>query len=476
MNVNVKRNALAVGLLLFGSAIANEFPYSFSDPLLTKPEKLRLRDTFLGDATSRACAASNSDVQYLKEPLALATAVDLALCFSPQVGTAWAAIKIQAGVVGESKAAYLPTLNATVSQLRNRTRYADDITPDSSNQGITRYASLSLRLLDFGTRSANLASANHLLLAAIASHDAAVQKLLSSVISAYFDAITAQATYQARLQAVEIATGSWRTTQRLEAKGVAPVSDTLQASVALAKAKLALSRAQGDVKKTQSVLFYAMGLSTHTWLTLPQEDSEKPVASVNDLNQWLLDAQQLHPAIKAARSQLASSKAKIKLVQSEGLPYLDYTQNFYQNGYPNQGLSPTSSKVNTVGFTLTVPLMDGFARTYKVRGAQAQSEQSEAQLRDTELQVLGEVVKAHADAQASLASLEFAQQLLDASQAAMKTSQNRYDKGAADVLELLNAQSALAEAQQERVRCLADWRSARLRLIASVGGLTREGL
>lgn len=261
-------------------------------------------------------------------------------------------------------------------------------------------------------------------------------------------------------------------------RGVAALSDTLQAQTALAKAKLALSRAQGDVQKTRSVLLYAMGLPTDIVVVLPDELADEfaitQTTNVNDLTQWLNDAQAKHPAIAAARAQFAASQAKVRSVQAEGLPTLDYTQNHYQNGYPNQGLSATNSKVNTVGFTLSVPLFEGLARTYKVRGAQAQSEQSEAQLQDTQLQVLMEVVKAHADAQSSFESLQASQHLLETAQAALQSSQKRYDKGAADVLELLSTQGVLADAQQERVRCLSEWRSARLRLMSSAGVLSKE--
>jgi len=123
---------------------------------------------------------------------------------------------------------------------------------------------------------------------------------------------------------------------------------------------------------------------------------------------------------------------------------------------------------------LNVPLFEGFARIYKVRGAQAQSEQSEAQLQDIKSQILMEVVKAHADAQSSFENLQASHQLLSATEAVVQSSQKRYDKGAADILELLSAQNALVDAQQERVRCLSDWRSARLRLMSSAGVLGRD--
>ncbi len=471
---------VALGCAISGNVgaigLGRDFPYVWQDPLLTRPPVLDHGAALPGDAASLACASLTPDNQSFKDPLALEGAVDMALCHNPQVKTAWAAIKVQAAALGETRAAYLPTLNASVSQLHNATRYPDSNLSTVTNEGKTKYANLTWRLFDFGTRSANLESANQLLSAALASHDATLQKLLTSVVGAYFEAMTAQATLKARTQAVELATGTWQTTQRREARGAAAVSDTLQAAAALTKAKLALSRAQGDAQKTRSVLLYAMGLPLDMPWRLPEEHAATAEANVDDLAQWLHEAQHKHPAIAAARAQLAASKAKIQAVQAEGLPTLDYTQNHYQNGYPNQGLLPTSSKVNTAGFTLNMPLFEGFARTYKVRGAQAQSEQSEAQLQDTELQVLMEVVKAHADAQSSLENLQASQQLLSATEAAVQSSQKRYDKGAADILELLSTQSALAEAQQERVRCLSDWRSARLRLMSSAGLLGREGL
>lgn len=53
----------------------------------------------------------------------------------------------------------------------------------------------------------------------------------------------------------------------------------------------------------------------------------------------------------------------------------------------------------------------------------------------------------------------------------LATVQRKFDKGASDILEVLSTQSALADAEQQRIQCLAEWRSARLRLLTSVGGL-----
>jgi outer membrane protein len=221
-----------------------------------------------------------------------------------------------------------------------------------------------------------------------------------------------------------------------------------------------------------SILVYALGVPTASHITLAQDLQEPPDTS-SDLQQelvdWISQAQAQHPALIAARAQLLAAQEKVTSTQAEGLPTLDFMANRYQNGRPNQGLTSTSSKENVIGLTLSIPLFDGFARTYKVRGAQAQVEQKAADLQDTEHQVLMEIVKAHADVVAALENLDASANLLQAAQAALDSVQRKFDKGAADMLEMLSTQAALSDALQERIRCLAEWRSARLRLVAAAG-------
>jgi outer membrane protein len=147
------------------------------------------------------------------------------------------------------------------------------------------------------------------------------------------------------------------------------------------------------------------------------------------------------------------------------------TANFYRNGRPNQGLSATSTHETLVGLTLNIPIFDGFSTSYKVRGPEAQVEQKESDLQEARRQTLMDVVKAYADATTALGNLDASLNLLEAAQAATNAVQRKFDRGASDILDILNTQSAFLDAQQRRIRCLAEWRSARLRLLASAGAL-----
>ncbi|NTU63760.1 MAG: TolC family protein [Chloroflexi bacterium] len=475
VSINVKARCCVAAILL--SVLLLPVPLHayfgiLEDPLATQPDRL-LTGATLPDGSP---IASPSSVD-LSRQLELGEAIDVALCNNPQISSAWAAIKIQAGVLGEARATYFPTVKVSVSRLGNWTSTSSPIgAADSFRLGNQAYGTLTLRLLDFGERKANNYAAGQMLVAALAAHDASLQKTMSSVIQAYFDAVTAQSHYISSRKMAEIAESIYAATKRQEQRGAAPLSDALQASTVLAKARLNESRAQGDFNKSLSLLVLAMGLAPGTSLCLPQKLELYRVDDVKALENWLREAEEQHPAIRQARAKLDADKAKITMVRSEGLPSLDATGYVSMNGYPNQGLSFNNQSVTAAGITLNLPIFDGFARTYRIRSAKAQAEQSEAQLQDTTNQILTEVVKAHADALTSLGTLKATDRLMDAATQGLQSSMRRYNRRAADILEVLNSQSALADAEQERIRAIAEWRSARLRLLANSGLLGRTDL
>ena len=454
---------------------ADSVSLPLADPLLARPPQLTTGKVLPGDTQTMACGDHLlSNALASTEPLTLSDAVDSALCRNPQVQSAWATIKVQAAQVGEARAAYLPTVALGVSRLSQKMQYPEStFSVNSAQTNDAQYATLTWRLLDFGGRGANRRSANALLEAALASHDAALQKTIANTIGVYFDAQTAKANREAKDKSQSLAEQTLETAKKREARGAGAQSDTLQAKTALAKAQMDSSRALGAYEKSLAMVVLAMGLPAQSpetqKLVLAPDYADSESALRQDLASWLLLAHESHPAVVAARAQLESAKEKLTSTRSEGLPTLDFTQSQYVNGRPNQGLSATKTTESVVGVTMNFPLFEGFARTYKVRGAQAQIEVKEAELRDTQNQILGEVVKAHADAVAALRNLDASKRLMEAAQDALDNVRRKYDRGLVDILEMLSVQMALADAEQERVRTLSEWRSARLRLLANAG-------
>jgi outer membrane protein len=256
-------------------------------------------------------------------------------------------------------------------------------------------------------------------------------------------------------------------------RGDAAESDALQAKSALARARLDLNRARAAYDKSVAVLGYSIGLSLGTSIQVPSESEPYPAADIEQsLAGWLDEARRNHPAILAARAEVEAARAQVTVARSSGKPAIDFQANYYANGFPQQGLATTRQRSATLGLAITIPLFDGFLNRYKLNEAHAVVSLKETALLDTERLTLTDVVKAYTDGTTAISNLRAAQDLLDAASASQISSKRRYDFGAADILELLGAQAALADARQERIRSVADWRSARLRLLATSGLLT----
>jgi outer membrane protein len=408
--------------------------------------------------------------------LSLAQAVDIALCNNPQIRAAWINIRVQAAAVGVARAAYWPSLSVVGSELNQRTATSDSRVPSSDRTDDTVFGSLSWHLFDFGGRAATRRSAQALLAAAESSRDATLQSILEAVVQAYFNAVTAAALVDNKDEDDRLAHVTLSSAQRKQSEGGGALSDVLQAATAAARASLDRNRARGEHQKAIADLVYALGLPAGSELHLASDVDLSTGSEVQDLSAWLKSAEQRHPAIVAARAAVEAARAQVASARSAGEPSIDLTGNYYQNGFPQQGLTSNNTRVMTVGLSVTVPLFDGFVTHYKVRGAEALVKVKEAELEDTEQRTLASVVRAHADAESSFQNLSGSEALLSDARAALDSAQRRYSQGAASILELLSAQAAVADAQSERVRCLAEWRSARLRVLASTGLLNRAAL
>lgn len=409
-------------------------------------------------------------------PLSLARAVDLALCHNAQIRDSWAVIREQAASLGEAKAAYWPTLSATATELNDRTGYPGSSAPASTRTGDTLYSVFDWRLFDFGGRDANRRSAQAQLEVAVASRDATVQKILASVVQAYFEAITAWGLLNDKREDEAVARETLASTQRRASTGQSGQNDVLQGATALAKSTLDLNRSQAAYEKAMASLNYLLGLPADSAVRLPQNVEDTGATEEEDLKAWISETERHHPAISAARAALEAAREQVTSTRATGRPTLDLTADFYQNGFPNQGLNNFNSRVVTFGLSITVPLFDGWATHYKVEQAKALVKAKEAELEDTVQSTLMSVVGAHADAQSALRNLRASEDLLNTAQQAFASSQRRYVNGAANIVELLSTQSARADAEEERTRCLAEWQAARLTLLASAGRLDRAAV
>jgi outer membrane protein len=451
-----------------------------------------------GDPTARdGCGYDNE--QMVARSLDLQQAVNMALCRNPQTRVSWANVLSQAAQLGTAKAAYLPSVSASLNRTSDavdtsQTGNGADLRNDTSVTAYGRNATVSWLLFDLGTRSANIEQARQSFNAALASQDAALQTVFANTAQAYYDTWAAQAAADGALEAEASARENLTAAQSKLQLGAGTKADELQARAALGQAILTRVRAQGNAKLALGTLASALGLDARTDLHLIPDpslsdtaaappaagastesdaagDPREPAGFLRNLDAMIADANQNHPAIRAALAQVAAAIAKRDSVVAEGLPSISTSVSRYINGRPNTPLTQAHTFETLATIQLQVPLFEGFGRNYRIRDAEAQIQAREADLATARSQTSLDIWRNYQTLLAETTAMSASVDLVHGAQEAAEAARARYHSGSVDILEVLTAQKDLASAKQERIRSLAAWRTARLKLLASLGSL-----
>jgi outer membrane protein TolC len=118
-----------------------------------------------------------------------------------------------------------------------------------------------------------------------------------------------------------------------------------------------------------------------------------------------------------------------------------------------------------------VPLFAGYAPTYRVRAAEAQVEAQQARTERVRLQVALDVWNAYQNLVTATQSMRTSADLLGSATQSERVALGRYRAGVGNMLDVLNAQSVLASARQQRIQSMLDWNIGRAVLAQAMGSL-----
>jgi outer membrane protein len=418
-----------------------------------------------------ASAPGTCEFHALGRPLALLEAVERSLCNNPRTREAWADVKAQAAAVGV------------------RDSSATDVTGQpqlSSNTASTirsESATLNWVLFDFGGRTAALHNASELLAAARATQNATLQTEFASVAKDYYAVQATQGALIAARDIERMTQDSLTAAQARVEKGVAPITDALQAETQHDEAVFNLTRAEGDAQTAIGTLASDMGLDPDEPVVVPEVNAtpEADHAFSDSVVALIDDVKRTHPSVLAAQAQYEAANAKVAQTRDEGLPNLSLVAKYSRNNQPaSLGLGipsfPATGHDAYIGVQLTIPFFEGFGRHYQVRQAEAQAERQLDVVSETQQQVALDVWTSYQALRTATQNASHSAATLDIARRSFDAAEERYRAGVGNILELLNTQTALATAQQRRVQALADWHNARLQLAAKLGHLDLSDL
>lgn len=398
--------------------------------------------------------------------LSLADVVERALCNNPQTREAWANARFQAAQVGIGESAYLPSLNLGAAETRN---WSDGGSAGgrSYNQ-LSASLSLSYVLYDFGARDAALENAKQILAAANATQDATLQSVFLAAVQAYYQLFATRAAVESAGQAEKSAQESFNAATARYNVGSGTPADKLQAQTALSQAVLNRIRAEGDFTNAQGQLANSMGLDANQPLAITPPVLGVPDAQFErNIGQLIEEARRQRPDLAAAEAQVNAAKAGAKAARAAGMPTVSLVANI--NRTHSSIADPFNS--SALGVAVNFPLFTGYNNTYRIRAAEAQIDTRLAQRERLSQQVALDVWQAYQSVVTETQAVKSASDLVASAEQSERVALGRYKAGIGSVLDVLIAQSALANARMQNIQAIYSWHIAKAALAQSLGWL-----
>lgn len=423
--------------------------------------------------------------------LSLAEIVDIALRMNPSTKLTWAQARFAAAQYGIAQAPDFPNIGSTYTYARSRSSSAPSTTSTTTGTGVTTtsvtsgsavgtqqkfYQSvwgpqlqLSYTLLDFGQTRSSIEAAKQALYEADFTHNREIQTVVQTVSDDYYNLLFQKAQLKALESDLETAQTSFDAAQLGLDAGVKDLSDLLQAKTRLLQIQISIATQRQNIVTAQSQLLTDMGLSSHQTLQVEEIPAIPSLDKMTESADALLAiAMEKRQDLLAAEANLKSQEANVRLARSQFYPTVGYNLNFGQTSFSKIGSDHYDWQST---FTLSFPIFSGFSMVNNLKAAKAQQTQAEAQYRQVQLTVIQDITTAHSGVRTTFDNLKVTDELLSVSRQEYDVALARYKTGVGSILELMSAQSNLADARSKQIQGIRDWLSSLIDLSFAAGTL-----
>ncbi len=415
------------------------------------------------------------EVRYFSstEPLSLAEILDIALRNNPSTKLTWAKARAAAAFYGQELSPLYPTLSGTYQYERSKTTFPPEFGTPRFVQYLTDWGpqlSLSYTLLDFGLTQQNAEAAKQALFFADFTHNRQIQTVLQQVADDYYNYLSQIELMKARDEDLCTAETSYCAAKKELDAGVKSTSDLLQTETKLIQAQIDVINQKQNIVNARISLLTQMGIDSNQKIEIQCMPEVPPIDQmVQSANQVLAVALEKRADLTAAEANVRSQEAAVSAAWRQFLPNVVYNATAFQESSRPGG----NLRINyTSTVNLNFPLFEGFATLNNLRQARAIKEQAEAQLRQTELNVIQDVMTAHSTVKTAFETMHCTDVLLKTAEKQYDVALCRYRAGVADILELLSAQSTLSSARSEQVSTTNQWLNALVNLSYAAGTIT----
>ena len=243
------------------------------------------------------------------------------------------------------------------------------------------------------------------------------------------------------------------------------------------QAKFLLEAARGREKTARGMLALAVGIAADSSFTvaMPEDDAAAGI-SQPEISRLIDESLARRPDIAALRSQVAAKEAAVKVAKAAGYPSLYLTGGAYWNEYGNfsGATGPDRDLSLTAGVSVRWDIFDGYRNRNEQHAAAALARAAKEQLRQAELAAGAEIWIQYNYLDTAIQQLAFSRSVLVTATETQRMASESYQAGMKGILDLINAETQLAEARVQVITSRRAVFSALARLAHATATLSKD--
>lgn len=302
-----------------------------------------------------------------------------------------------------------------------------------------------------------------------AKADVAARGLISTTVQDYYALVTAQRKLTNAQQTLDDARKFLDITEKQERGGEAAHADVVKAQLQVQQRERDVADAQLAIEKARVALAVIIFPDVRRDYTVTDDlNNVTPLAPFPEVQDLALSKS---PELHAARAGIAESGAEIGVAKAAYLPSLSL--DYFYGINANQVAHYNEDHLNLIGSaaqaTLTIPIWNWGATSSKIRQAELKQKQAQLDLTLAQRTLIANLNSFYLEAQVAQAQLDSLRKSVDLSAESLRLTVLRYQAGEATALEVVDAQTTLAQARNALDDGLARYRVAQANLQTLTG-------
>ena len=305
--------------------------------------------------------------------------------------------------------------------------------------------------------------------ALVEQSEATKDNVTINVMAAYLQALYSREALGVARMSLEVAKDELKRREILLDAGKIPELDLFEARAQVSRDELTVVNAQNDSVMALLDLANLLDLeSDGSFDILPLSHEDLPMPSLDEV--WT-NMQMANHTLRAAAIRRQAAGESVEVAKSGYLPTLSFNAglgtNYYKtSGFNNEGFAAQMRHnfSKSLGFSLNIPIFDGFSTRNSISRARLEQLNSELDLENTRQQLYKTVSTAHAQAIAAESKQRAAQAAMENTKAAFDAMTVKYDNGRANATEYEKAKADYINAVADRLQASYE-RQLRVRIL-----------